>query len=94
MPCQTGRMPKRRYARRKPKRRGFGDYKVQRPTREYIRRPAAKQFAPRGRRNKRIAYGIRAAQAASGLPGCTRLFAKSLLDPSGDGSKGKSQIFF
>jgi len=96
MPCQTS-MPKRKYvkrARRSTKRRGFGDYKIARPTREYIRRPAAKRSMFRGRAGRRANYGARAAAAAAGLPSCTRLYAKSILDPSGDGSKGKFVIIW
>lgn len=73
------RVTRRRNLRKKP--RPFGSVRVARPSREYVRIPVLR------RKNlKRVQYGARI--NTSGMPHCTRLFAKSILDPSGEGSKG------
>lgn len=59
----------------------FGNVRRVRPTREYVQIPMV-----RGRQRKRIAYSAKA--ASGGMMPCTRLYAKSLLDPSGEDSKG------
>lgn len=82
MTCKSKAMPRRVSRKRVTKKtRSFGSVRRARATREYVQTPMA-----RGTQRKRIAYGAKA--AAQGMMPCTRLYAKSILDPSGEESKG------
>lgn len=73
--------PRRRttYSRRAT--RSFGNVRIARPSREYVQIPVL-----RGKAQRRAKYSARV--PTSGLPRCTQLYAKSILDPSGEESKG------
>lgn len=71
--------PRRKSYAKRTKPRAFGSIKRARPSREYYQVPMA-----RGRTRKRIAYQAK----ATGMMPCTRLFAASILDPTGERSKG------
>lgn len=71
--------------------RSFGNQRYARASRRFKRNPMdispGAAYASR-KANKRYVSGARTAAAAAGHPRCTKLYAASLVDPSGDHSKG------
>jgi len=82
------RYTRRRLSYRKFTPKKFGSQRRARPTREFVLRPALRSPALRHKARRRLKYATHLS-AAGMIPHCTRLYAKSLVDPSGEGSKGE-----